>query len=207
MSSDLDDVELLKRASDEGDEMEVRRLVEAGVDVNHGHRPSFLGAYFNGHVEIVRYLLSNGGEVNHSGHSEVTLLMAAVNQEDLEFASYLVDVGADVNLRLPRGGETALHKAAVNNKARSTQFLIENDADVDLQTTVGGRSEMPVLSELHGETPLHIAAVRSDVELIDLLIQAGADQTVQTSKGKTPLNLATEAGREAEVLHMLRPEY
>ena len=66
---------------------------------------------------------------------------------------------------------------------------------------------MPVLSELHGETPLHIAAVRSDVELIDLLIQAGADQTVQTSKGKTPLNLATEAGREAEVLHMLRPEY
>jgi|GEM_PF-3524944 hypothetical protein len=37
--------------SDEGDEDEVRRLVDAGVDVNHGHRPSFLGAYFNGYDE------------------------------------------------------------------------------------------------------------------------------------------------------------
>ena len=93
---------------------EVRRLVELGADINHGHRPSFLGAYFSGHREIVRYLLDNGGEVNHDRHSEVSLLMAAVNMEDIEFAEYLIEAGADVNLALPRGGETALHKAAVN---------------------------------------------------------------------------------------------
>ena len=206
MLADPEHVELLKKAANEGAEAEVRRLVDAGVDINHGHRPSFLGAYFNGHVEIVRYLLSSGGDVNHNGHSEVTLLMAAINQEDLEFAAYLVEVGADVNLRLPRGGETALHKAAVNNRTRSVQFLITNGAEVDLPAKVGGLSEMPVFSHLHGETALHIAAVRSDAELIDLLLQAGADPLLQTSKGQTPLDLARESGRAAEVIDRLQTE-
>lgn len=185
---------------------EVRRLVEIGADVNYGDKSPFLGAYFNGHKEIVRYLLDNGGNINHDKHSEVSLLMAAVNMEDIEFAAYLIEAGADVNLGLPRGGETALHKAAVNNKFKSMQLLINKGGEVNRRAKDGGRSEMAVFGELWGECPLHIAAVRSDRNIIELLLDAGADKTLKTSQGKTPFDFAVQYERSGDIIKLLQIE-
>jgi uncharacterized protein len=199
---DLD--EALAQAAQDGHFDEVQRLVGLGADINHGHRPSFLGAYFNGHKDIVRYLLEQGGEVNHDRHSEVTLLMAAVNQEDIGFAEYLISVGAEINLGMPRGGETALHKAAVNNKCLSMKMLLERGGQVNRRAKESGRSEMAVFGELWGETPLHIAAVRAAADLVQVLLEAGADKTLKTTQGKTPLDLAVEHGRPEEILRLLQ---
>lgn len=185
---------------------EVRRLVEIGADVNYGDKSPFLGAYFNAHKEIARYLLDNGGNINHDKHSEVSLLMAAVNMEDIEFAAYLIEAGADVNLGLPRGGETALHKAAVNNKFKSMQLLINKGGEVNRRTKDGGRSEMAVFGELWGECPLHIAAVRSDRNVIELLLNAGADKTIITSQGKTPFDYAVQYERSRDITKLLQIE-
>ena len=83
---DTNDIEQqLIQAAEDGNMDEVRRLVEEGADVNCGNLPPFLAAYFSGHKEIVRYLLDRGGNINHDKFSEVSLLMAAVNMEDIDF--------------------------------------------------------------------------------------------------------------------------
>ena len=204
MSQENEINEQLGEAAKKGNFDEVRRLVEMGADVNHGDIPPFLSAFFSDHKDIVKYLLEKGGNVNHDKFSEVSLLMAAVNQEDLEFAEYLIEVGADVNLSLPRGGETALHKAAVNNKFRSMKMLIDNGGDVDLRAKEGGHSDMDGFRDLWGETPLHIAAVRSDKDVIKLLLDAGADKTLKTTQGRTPLDYAVQFERPAEIVQILQ---
>jgi len=198
--------EQLIQAAEDGNLDGVRRLVELGADVNYGIRPPFLAAYFNGHKEIARYLLGKGGNVNHDKHSEVSLLMAAVNMEDIDFAEDLIEAGADVNLPLPRGGETALHKAAVNNKYKSMKMLIDNGGDVNRRAKEKGHSEMAVFGDLWGETPLHIAAVRSDFDIVELLLDAGADKTLKTTQGKTPLDYAVQYERPKDIIELLQSE-
>jgi len=198
--------EQLIQAAKDGHFDDVRRLVEQGADVNYSDIPPFLWASFKGYKDIVRYLLDNGGNVNHDKFGEVSLLMDAVNNEEIAFAEYLIGVGAEVNLALPSGGETALHKAAVNNKYKSMKMLIENGGDVNRRAKDGGRSEMPVFSELWGETPLHLAAVRSDKDVVELLLDAGADKTFKTTQGKTAFDYAVQYERPKDIIQLLQIE-
>ena len=196
--------ETLIQASQEGNFNEVRRLVEEGADVNYGNIPSFSWAYFKGHTNISKWLLSQGGNVNHDGFSEMTLLMAATVRDDVEFAAFLIDTGADVNLPLPAGGETALHKAAIQNRLETMKLLIQRGGDVNRQTKIGGKTEMDFFGTVWGETPLHIAAVAADAKVVEVLISAGADKTLKTAKGDTPLDYARRHKRSAEIIRLLQ---
>ena len=196
--------EQLVEAAKNGNLEEVKRLVDRGADVNDGEITSFMWAYFNGHTEVCKWLLSKGGNVNHDGFEEMTLLMAATVRGDVAFLSFLIDVGADVNLPLPAGGETALHKAAVRNQPKAMKLLIDRGGDVNRQTMVGGKTAMDSFGTVWGETPLHIAAVAADEGVIKLLLDGGADKTINTSQGKTPYTFAKEHERSEAVLSLLR---
>ena len=196
--------EALVQAAKDGNFDEVRRLVKEGADVNYGDIPSFSWAYFEGHIDLSKWLLSQGGNVNHDGFVEMTLLMAATVRDDVEFASFLIDAGADVNLSLPAGGETALHKAAIQNRAETMKLLIQRGGNVNQQTKIGGKTEMDFFSTVWGETPLHIAAVAADEEVITALIDAGADKSLKTAKGDTPLDYAQRHKRSAGIMQLFQ---
>ena len=198
--------ESLIEAAKSGDLEQVRALVEKGADPNFGEIPSFSWAYFKGHTDISKWLLNQGGNVNHDEFTEMTLLMAATVRGDVEFVEFLIDSGADVNLSLPAGGETALHKAAIQNQPETMKLLIQRGGDVNRRTKIGGKTEMDFFGTVWGETPLHIAAVAADKEVITLLIEAGADKTLKTSKGATPLGYAQHHERPEEIIQLLRFE-
>ena len=202
MDSNLN--ERLLEAATKGDFAEVQQLVEAGADVNYGSLPAYLRTYFRGHIEIARYLYDHGADVNYDGFSEVTPLMGATIRDDVAFMTYLIDRGAKVDLPLPAGGETALHKAAVQNRANAARLLIERGANVNYCAKDGGKTEMPKFKILREETPLHIAAVRSDEELIGVLLGAGADKGAKTSDGKTAYDYAVQCNRPQEVIELLK---
>ena len=204
MEQEVNINEALIQAAKDGNFDEVRRLVEQGADVNHSDIPPFLWAYFRDHNDICKWLLSKGGNINHDGFSEVTLLMGATIRGDVEFATFLIDAGADVNLPLPAGGETALHKAAVRNQPETMKLLIQRGGDVNRQTKVGGRTEMNFFGKVWGETPLHIAAVAADEEVINVLLDAGADKTIKTAKGDTPVDYAQHHERAKEIIRLLQ---
>lgn len=203
MELEVDINEALIHAAKNGNFDEVRRLVEQGADVNYSDIPPFFWAYFRGHTDLCKWLLNKGGNINHDGFSEMTLLMSATARGDVEFASILIDAGADVNLPLPAGGETALHKAAVRNQPETMKLLIDRGGDVNRQAKVGGYTEMDYFGRVWGETPLHIAAVAADKDTIEVLLDAGADKFIKTAKGDTPFDYARRHARPDAIICLL----
>jgi uncharacterized protein len=49
-------------------------------------------------------------------------------------------------------------------------------------------------TQRHGWTPLHTAALHGDAALVTALIAAGASTTASNDDGRTPKDLADEAG-------------
>ena len=196
----------LFEAAQRGDFNQVQQLVENGADVNavnEYHITPFLAAYFDGHTEVVKYLLSEGGNANYDGFNEGTLLTLAAFTGDVASIPYLLRAGAEIDRALPRGGETALHHAADNGQTDAIRLLIQHGANVNHRTKHTGPSELN-FGTFWGETPLHIAAVRGDREMVEALLAAGADKTIKTAKGETPLNQAERHQRPEEILQLLR---
>ena len=151
----------------------------------------------------MKYLLSKGGNVNHDGFSEGTLLTFAAFTGDVAFIPYLLDAGAEIDHAMPRGGETALHHATDNGQIAAVRLLIQHGADVNHRTKDNGPSELN-FGTFSGETPLHVAAVRGDREMIETLLAAGADKTIKTANRETPLDQAERHQRPEEILQLLQ---
>ncbi len=191
----------LIEASKQGDFEQVRVLIEKGADPNFSNIPSFLWAYFEGHKNIVKYLLEHGGDVNKDTFSEGVLLGFAASHDDLAFTEYLIEKGAAVNHAMPRGGETPLHNAAEADQQVSVKLLIEHGADVNRRAKTGP-SDMG-FGDFNGETPLHVAAVCASVEIIQVLLKQEADKTMPNFDGMTPYDFAIKHERPENICQLL----
>ena len=69
--------------------------------------PALLKASYKGRLEIVKYLVVKGANVNAKDHYDSTALMMASRRNNLEIVKYLVRNGANVNAK-NNYGETAL---------------------------------------------------------------------------------------------------
>ncbi|MDE0637541.1 MAG: ankyrin repeat domain-containing protein [Candidatus Poribacteria bacterium] len=182
--------ESLITAAKRGDMTQVRELVENGADPNYSWIPPFMWAYFERNVDIAKYLIEQGGNVNHDAFSEGVLLSFAARDGELRFCEYLIDVGADVNHAMPKGGETPLHNAAEANQLSAIDMLIEHGAEVN-QRSKSGESELE-FGPMDGETPLHIAAALASVGVIRFLLSQGADKTIRNFSGMSPYDFAVQ---------------
>lgn len=90
-----------------------------------------------------------------------------------------------VNERVDKTGRTPLHIAAENGHEELVGYLIDQGAHVNAMG-FGGL----------GATPLHLAAHKGHVEVCQQLLDAGASVYLPDSEGRTPMEVAHEAGRE-----------
>lgn len=110
----------------------VKRLVEAGADVNLYGWPPLIYASFNGHTAVVDYLLKKGAEVNATTDNGSTALLFAARFGHLEVVELLLQNNADPNLANERGA-TAIDWA----------LKTENTDIADLLRKAGGRPGNP----------------------------------------------------------------
>jgi len=110
----------------------VKRLVEAGADVNLYGWPPLIYASFNGHAAVVDYLLKKGAEVNATTDNGSTALLFAARFGHLEVVELLLQNNADPNLANERGA-TAIDWA----------LKTENTDIADLLRKAGGRPGNP----------------------------------------------------------------
>lgn len=144
-----------------------------------------------GAVEVTRYLISAGANVNARTPANETALMLAAYFHDENgsgraryarherIASLLVNAGA--HLENEAHNYTPLSYAAYQGHDHMIRFLLERGARVNPETWSG---------EVWIPTPLMMAAMQGHQSSALLLLRAGADARVRVHRGHTAAELA-----------------
>ncbi len=130
----------------------------------------------NGQLEIVKFLVERGVDVDARTVDGVTPLMYASQNGYLEIMEYLIRKGADVNA-IPYNNVTSLIGAARTGHLEAAEILLEAGAKVD------AKDELDLTSLMH-------ASAYDYPEIADLLIEKGADMEARDWFGTRPLMMA-----------------
>lgn len=171
------------------------------------------------YVKTFIYLLASVGvSVAIAGSYED--FFQAVNRDDGDTVSSLVQRGFDPNSRNPEG-QTGLHLALRDQSPRTANALWRSTAlDVNALNAAG---ETPLMlaalkgdmewaqrlltrgARLHqdGWSPVHYAATGPEVKLLRLLVERGAPLDARSPNGTTPLMMAARYGTSDGVDYLL----
>ena len=113
-------------------------------------------------------------------------LHIVVNRRDFTWLTFLIQKGANVNIRDSRG-VTPLQLAANLGFEEGVQLLVDKLARVDEPNDTG-------------ETPLISAVHRGNIALMRILLKAGADPNRSDNSGRTARDYAALAVRSSALL-------
>jgi cytohesin len=205
----------LVRASQRGDLAAVRKLVEAGADVNsvgdHG-----MGPLLTFTPAIVEYLLSKGADPNRqTNENGDTVLLGIAYLNNAECVRLLLGAGADPNAVVKDTGETPLHASLAGagddvsptDRHEVVKLLIERGAEPN-RRTIPGRASLAFWRDVRtrGETPLHRAAAYASEKTVKFLLEAGADKTIRDANGDSPQSWASWHWRPKRLIDLLDPQ-
>lgn len=199
-------------ASVTNDESEhiVKCLVANGADLNvfDNYQNNLLHNVVNNiscngdlRFTTLKYLIECGLSINHKNTSEETPLHTLFichpipSKQDLQFARYLIDHGADANITSSNHGRV-LELAVTNFKwVDLLPDLLMNEADPNLVDKKGNNSLHLVISK---------ATILKDIqiEIVKLLMEFGANISAPNKEGKTPLDLAKQIFDDKTIEYM-----
>ena len=208
----------LHKAAREGDADRVRKLLDAGADVNgrnsskavkllSGGTPlqwtSLHYAAYYGHLEIAEILISRGADLDADDPYYSTPLYLAVEEGHPEVVEFLISKGAKVNVKSSSSGYTPLHRAA----GAVALMLLEKGAKVNArdndgktaldQATWSDNGGTAALLRKHGgeHGTIDSAAYGGDIEAVKGFLANGVEVNVKGgSIMGTPLHYAAQAG-------------
>lgn len=155
-----------------GDVQTVRRLLDAGADVNQqdkeGRTPLYLATQ-EGYMEVMELLIARGADVNQgTGHDpgEFAPLYVAASCGRGDAIDLLVRRGAKVDARVDSSATPSpLYAAAQEGHRDAVAALV----------AAGAKINGP---DYQGRTPLLAAAVHGHRDVVQFLLEKGADVTV-----------------------------
>ena len=143
-------------------------LIEKGAYLearsNNGDTPLHLVARNgNAYIHVVDVLIENGADINAFNWNGVTPLHWATLEDNASaVAEFLIEKGANLNMKDVKNGNTPLHLATYNASIHVVDLLIEGGVDINV---VNG----------YGFTPFHIAkflfSIEGHVPEAELLIE------------------------------------
>lgn len=135
--------------------------MDQGADVNglyeDGNSTTVLSCAIRfGNLEIVKFLIGEGADVNKIKKSGESELECAISTDKIEMVKCLLEHGADVH----RGKQYPLTKAAIENKnIEMVKLLLKHKADIN-----GGMDN----------NPLFTATGAKNIEMVQFLLEQGA---------------------------------
>ena len=206
----------------------IRMLIDKEADV---HYMRFGGSVLacaarNGDRELIRILLRAGAHVNQDFRGKMNALQVAIESENLEVVTALIDSGADINAppedeidEAYENGQvwksldclkSPIQLASEVNSAQLVQILVLEGAYVDAcplakvscpSIEYEDKDEDDYPDDFHF-TALQMATKNSNAEIVRMLLQAGADVDERGHSGDTPLQIGAAEG-EAKILSVL----
>lgn len=179
----------LQSTSQEGNLELVKKFVQFGANLECqaiDNRASPLDrAAFNGHLDVVAYLLEKGAVVDQTRNDGSTPLWNASQNGHTAVIELLLKFGANLNKARSYDGTSPVYMAALKGHTDTVEFLLKNGADPNLARTDTG------------STPLFFAAQKGFKKVVELLLQYGANPNhVRTHDGATPLFMASQYGHK-----------
>lgn len=150
--------------------------------------PRIRDALANGNLDMVRFLISRGANLDVVDQSGWTPIYYGVRDGSLEVVKELADCGADIST--VRNGDGLLHIAVMTGRQeKMTRLLI--DLGVNWAT-----------KDSQGRTPLHLAAASGNLEVVRLLADCMGDLAALDGQVDSLIQAARSSGK-VEVLGFL----
>jgi ankyrin repeat protein len=212
-----------------------RELLQGGANVNQTTRYGWsplLAATQNQNYQMAKFLIENGADVNLANKGGWTPLYLATDNrnieggdyptrtadmDSLEFITYLLDKGANVNARVTESTETrTVFTNQWLNEDGATAFLrASQSGDLALMKLLVARGADPKINTKLGVTPLAAAAgigwvegvtreraPEETLEAVKYLLSLGIDPNFQADTGRVALHGAAHKGA-TEVVKVL----
>ena len=175
-------------------------------------------AVYKGHIQIVKYLLQNGAqiEVDQDKENYHSAIDIAVSKNDDKMINCLLQFGLKSDIqrfhmatekglveiakkyinqknlnKLGKNGLNSLHQATFYGRFDLIEFLLNKGADPKTKSTFKGL----------GYSVLHFAATNCDENIVEFLVKKGASVFQQDNSGMTPLDVL----KKGEKLDLKRP--
>ncbi|MBD3170229.1 MAG: hypothetical protein GF307_12155 [candidate division Zixibacteria bacterium] len=203
---------------EEGNLDQVKELLESNPDLinatyNYGQSVMHAAAY-SGHIEIVKYLIEKGADVNARSGQNSNPLHGAAYYGHEDIVKLLIENGAEVDNPNAYDYRPML-SACAGGHLNIVKMLIDAGADIEATTYDGanalltaaasGNQEMfEMLLELgadlnsvnnDGDNALHYAAVSPNSDFVRYLIDKGFDINSVNHQGEPPIHSACYTGR------------
>lgn len=142
-----------------------------------------------GHLDIVKFLLDGGAQVNVCNYHGLTPLIMALQCGHHEIAKLLLQHGADPNV-LNMDGISALMHAVEKGYPDLVLLLLEAGADSNIVNQ-------------NGFSPLMVAATKGCLSLVQILLDYGALINLKSKNADTAIDLACKQ-EQLDVVSLLR---
>jgi ankyrin repeat protein len=176
-----------------GDLEKIKLAIESGADINQREQiggTALNSASYNGHTEVVRYLLEKKADIESIDPSDGgTALIASAMEGHTEIVKLLLQNHANVNAQ-DRIGYTAL-MFAVSGKEEIVNLLLNAGADVN---KVNRYNITALMYSLEG--------LDRKITIVERLLKAKANVNVRDQWGKTALSRAKDRA-ETEMVKLL----
>lgn len=179
-------------AINSGDLVAFKSLVNSeNLDQSHRGLTPLMYAAKVGNLEIIKYLLDKGANINSQDDYGYTALHYAVEDNKLDAVKLLIEKKANINL-VDKDGNTILMTAANAVAPEIFQYLFEKGADINTANN-------------YGNTPLLVVAQGNEVSMLKILLANSVNLNKQNKDGLTAFMYAVAFGNN-EVTRILAKE-
>jgi hypothetical protein len=146
-------------------------------------RQDFVSAVIDGDGMSVSLYIQVGFSANSEDKAGISVLHWAVRKNHVEITAFLLEAGANVNLRSQDRGHTPLMDAAIYGNKAMLDLLLQHKPDLDVQSS-------------DGQTALVLMMGRDKEDLVLDLLQAGANPDIPDKLGMSARGYAGLFGKK-----------
>ena len=150
----------------------------------------------HGQLEMLRFLVKNGANINILDRRKRDVLNIAITTKNPELVRVALDLGSDPTLVTSVYDGGAIIYGSAKGAVEIVELLIKAGAPVNRVNNLGWTALLEVAILGDGS--------ENYISIAEMLIKAGADKTITDKEGKTPFDHASSKGH-VKLARILKP--